>query len=561
MRWLRAVLLLSVALAPGRSGRSDSPERDALWLKQPPAKRVHVEPRFPDVATREGSEGSFTFVCTIDSEGRVQETEATGGDAVFEASARAALRQWVFEPAPTGPSRRRFPIQVLFRIPGKPIHRAPVVELVQQLGSDDARAAHEAFSELADRGASVLDDLIPQVSSANARQRDAALYLLALLGAAAKKAAPAVATALDDRLDHADGSEASDLGRLARTLLSIDRVAALAAAERVIERKDGVACSEFVAEMDRSSAAEVQSPEEARWKQVLLGALDIDGCRYAVLSHQPKLDPAEIDVLWPALRDNDRVTRRRALEVALEWCRDAAGPQRDRMAEALVEVLVTSMVDPDAEIRALAASAVPHLGSNGGRTLDRLASLLVDADRQVRRAAVRSIEGLRLAAQSAGPRIEAARRQFADDEEYARELGSALVAVEAGKSAARLEEEAHIREAVVRYRAAEEMGEGKGRCVLFLEIKGEDAAEALLERLTRDGIAVRKGSAARNGPHDGMHDGLILDVGYVRWIAGDLVEVNAMSYCGPLCADGGVYVVAKQRGRWTVLRYRRHWIS
>gem|GEM_PF-3393868 len=55
--------------------------------------------------------------------------------------------------------------------------------------------------------------------------------------------------------------------------------------------------------------------------------------------------------------------------------------------------------------------------------------------------------------------------------------------------------------------------------------------------------------------------GLLFDLGEIRWISDDTVEIDGGYYEGGLSASGNTYFLKKKTGKWIVERDRMHWIS
>ena len=86
---------------------------------QPPAKRRHVAPDYPDLARRAGVQGVVILECVIDPSGKVAEVRVLRGHPLLEAAAVDAVRQWVYSPTRLNgvPVAVLLTVTVQFRIP------------------------------------------------------------------------------------------------------------------------------------------------------------------------------------------------------------------------------------------------------------------------------------------------------------------------------------------------------------------------------------------------------------------------------------------------------------
>jgi hypothetical protein len=121
-------------------------------------------------------------------------------------------------------------------------------------------------------------------------------------------------------------------------------------------------------------------------------------------------------------------------------------------------------------------------------------------------------------------------------------------------------EEAKIHEAVFR----DLIQSNKLTRPVFLRIDGTDPSDEFMARFASSVTPVNKASAAYfdpkilRGPIDRStgKTGAILSTDSISWLFGDRVELKAILNCGHLCGEGGVYQIAKRRGRWTVDSYK-----
>lgn len=127
----------------------------------------------------------------------------------------------------------------------------------------------------------------------------------------------------------------------------------------------------------------------------------------------------------------------------------------------------------------------------------------------------------------------------------------------------RIAEEAKIEEAIFRY-----FLQPKVEGPVFLSVDGKDPGNDLMALFASSGKAVNKASAAYfdrtlRGPLDRStgKSGVLLSATSIKWLFGDRVEIAASLTCGPLCGEGGTYLLMKKRGRWTVEACKEHWVS
>ena len=107
--------------------------------------------------------------------------------------------------------------------------------------------------------------------------------------------------------------------------------------------------------------------------------------------------------------------------------------------------------------------------------------------------------------------------------------------------------------------------------VIFLRVNDSDPTDELIGRFKASGLVVKRASEAnfRDGetvwrywkdPASGRR-AVEINVGSVRWLFGDRVEVSGGLSCGPHCGAGGIYRLVKRKGRWAVDDFRQEWIS
>jgi len=131
-----------------------------------------------------------------------------------------------------------------------------------------------------------------------------------------------------------------------------------------------------------------------------------------------------------------------------------------------------------------------------------------------------------------------------------------------------------IREAAFRYQFRKNAsGLQQKAKVYFLSVrnaqdeKNHDPDEAFMKRFADHKPRVAKASEAHASSEGGVRDmktgerGLLFDLGEIRWISDDTVEIDGGYYEGGLSASGNTYFLKKKTGKWIVERDRMHWIS
>jgi TonB family protein len=175
--------LLALLLSSGVRGGVIKPPTDPE-----PALVRSVEPLYPPEAARNEEELDVVLWCTADRSGAVIDAVAVRGGPPFSDAAIAAVRQWLYEPSPDK-EYRRFSIVVRFRLPSKAIHRESFATLFAAVRSaTDGKGRQDAFRELFDRGADVLDDLMKELEHGDDAARCAALPFLDRMGPSAVQA-------------------------------------------------------------------------------------------------------------------------------------------------------------------------------------------------------------------------------------------------------------------------------------------------------------------------------------------------------------------------------------
>ena len=103
---------------------------------------------------------------------------------------------------------------------------------------------------------------------------------------------------------------------------------------------------------------------------------------------------------------------------------------------------------------------------------------------------------------------------------------------------------------------------------IFLSVDNSDPSDELIGRFTASGVVVKRASEAHFDTtksvwtdHSTGSEAVRIDVGSIRWILGDRVEVKGGLSCGMLCGIGGIYQLVTTHGRWTVAGCRDRWVS
>lgn len=120
-----------------------------------------------------------------------------------------------------------------------------------------------------------------------------------------------------------------------------------------------------------------------------------------------------------------------------------------------------------------------------------------------------------------------------------------------------------IRESVFWYRLEHVQGNGP----FFLSIDGKDPSDTFMARFATSSKAVKKASGSYFEKDGWLRDrstgekGMEFSVKQISWLSSDSVEIHGGTYCGGLCADGGIYRLRKKGGRWEVKGYEEQWVS
>jgi ankyrin repeat protein len=131
-----------------------------------------------------------------------------------------------------------------------------------------------------------------------------------------------------------------------------------------------------------------------------------------------------------------------------------------------------------------------------------------------------------------------------------------------------------IREAIFRHQIGPEVpGKQQRVQVYFLSVldhasgKYIDPSPDFMKRFAKNKPRVAKESECTSSPYKGVRDkvtgeeGLIFQVGFIKWIAEDEVEVEGGYYEAGLSASGNTYHLRKKNGKWVVVKDVMNWIS
>jgi protein TonB len=110
---------------PGSTGGNDSdnePPDPFVPFEHPPEAVKHVQPKYPELATRAGIEGTVWVKIWIDKAGKPRKAVVTKSEAeIFNQPATEAAMQWVFTPAlmKNGPVSVWVSVPFRFKLQGK----------------------------------------------------------------------------------------------------------------------------------------------------------------------------------------------------------------------------------------------------------------------------------------------------------------------------------------------------------------------------------------------------------------------------------------------------------
>jgi hypothetical protein len=130
-----------------------------------------------------------------------------------------------------------------------------------------------------------------------------------------------------------------------------------------------------------------------------------------------------------------------------------------------------------------------------------------------------------------------------------------------------------IREATFRFLFRKNASSLKGKAQVYFLAFGElaqtqshDPDNAFIKRFAGNKPRVAKRSESNESP-EGVKDkttgeiGLVFNVGDIRWISDEEVEVSGGYFEAGLSASGSTYQLRKIKGKWTVRSEEMHWIS
>jgi hypothetical protein len=365
---------------------------------------------------------------------------------------------------------------------------------------------------------------------------------LATIGAPARAATQALIAAARDPANR-DEDRTKDLtGTAAYALTSVAPDSAIEVLREAIASGDGALCEELASQI---AFTDVPARRKKEWHQLALSALGVPKCRYnALKAARPLVDASDLVALEPALGDDWVAVRKEALSAAVDL-QQALGATAVDVTHTVVTLLQAALSDREAEVRRQAAWGLPRFGEAARPAVSALASHVADPDPGVRHAVIGTVTALKHTARDAGPALLAARAAARDD--VTRQLlDSAIVAVDAGKTEAQLAAERDMRVLVAR-----DWIKRTSAGVVFLSLDDADPTPSVIEVLTSEGLSVRPGSEAHEGPTGAWR----LSIGYVQWVSPDLVHVSTSAWCGMLCAERGHSTLALEDGRWVLLSH------
>jgi hypothetical protein len=124
-----------------------------------------------------------------------------------------------------------------------------------------------------------------------------------------------------------------------------------------------------------------------------------------------------------------------------------------------------------------------------------------------------------------------------------------------------------IHEALFRHQFAHQ---SQTNGVRFLSVgeTGNDPSDQFLKRFADSKIPVRKVSACKHTPHNGVPvdkkkgvAGMIYSIGAIKWISDTEVETHGGCYMSKLGSDWNSYTLKKENGAWKVIKEKLIWIS
>ena len=100
----------------------------------------------------------------------------------------------------------------------------------------------------------------------------------------------------------------------------------------------------------------------------------------------------------------------------------------------------------------------------------------------------------------------------------------------------------------------------------FMALDGADPSDEFLKRFADHKPVVKKKS--QGVVHLGEfkdkktgEKGLVFGLGTIKWVSDTEVEITGGYYEAGLSASGNTYFLKKEKGKWTVTKEVRHWIS
>ncbi len=132
----------------------------------------------------------------------------------------------------------------------------------------------------------------------------------------------------------------------------------------------------------------------------------------------------------------------------------------------------------------------------------------------------------------------------------------------ANKSSKTKKDEDDIRETVFRYQFQQYHAKGSRNFTIYLSVGDpEDPSDEFMKRFRRAMPFVKKSSEAVISPTEGVKNGIILIAEEVKWTHSDRAVVSGGYYIASLDAEGNLYTVQRDKGKWTVTDVQHEWIS
>lgn len=101
----------------------------------------------------------------------------------------------------------------------------------------------------------------------------------------------------------------------------------------------------------------------------------------------------------------------------------------------------------------------------------------------------------------------------------------------------------------------------------FIQIQGADPTDTFIQRFSAQTSPVKRASEARHARNSGIYDrqtgkmSLIFELGAIRWIGKNSVEVEGGYYEGNLSSSGNTYRLIRQGNKWKVSKDTMNYIS